>query len=56
MIVGIIVLIAAIFAVGFFVLSNINTVDDPSQLPEGDPPATLPEELPEQLPAMTPEE
>jgi flagellar basal body-associated protein FliL len=46
MIVGIIVVIVAIFAAGFFVLSK----DEPGQLPEEDPPATLPEELPEQLP------
>ena len=55
LIVGIILLVVAVFAVGFFVLSNMNTVDDPSQLPEEDPPVTLPveatEELPEQLPA-----
>ena len=47
MIVGIILLIVAIFAMGFFVLSNMNTVGDPDQLPEEDPPVTLPVETPE---------
>ena len=52
MIIGIIVLIVAIFAAGFFVLSTF----EPGQPPDEDIPATQPEELPVQLPAMTPEE
>lgn len=56
LIVGIILLIVAIFAVGFFVLSNMNFVDDPSQLPEEDPPVTLPVEPTEELPEETPED
>ena len=50
LIIGIIIVVIAVIAAGVFMLSDGNSADGPSNLPEDEPPATLPEDSPENLP------